>query len=306
MKRSLMKRTEEAPVVLSLIVATVDRVQELARLLRSIDAQQMPGLELIVVDQNIDDRVKVLLDQAALLTTCTHIRSSRGLSRARNVGLAVAKGDIIGFPDDDCWYPEGLLPQIKAWFDGHPAYHLLCCTLRDETGREVAARWPGFSQALDRNGILRATVSPSMFMRTEAVRQLGGFDEQIGLGAETLFQSGEDTDLALRCLDAEGKAWFEKELHVCHPSREPALVPSHRGFAYGMGFGYILGKHDYHPIWLAYHVARAVSGMIRSFLKAQTAEAAFYFQSAGGRWKGYAISSRRARRLGRSSVPRRV
>jgi glycosyltransferase involved in cell wall biosynthesis len=301
-----MKRSQETPVVVSLIVATVDRVQELARLLDSIEAQQLPGLELIVVDQNVDDRVKVVLDQAALLTSYTHIRSSRGLSRARNAGLTVAKGDIIGFPDDDSWYPEGVLAQIKAWFDGHPAYHLLCCTLRDETGREVAARWPGFSQALDRNGILRAAVSASLFMRTEAIRQAGGFDEQIGLGSGTLFQSGEDTDLALRCLDAGGKAWFEKELHVCHPRREPAQVSPRRGYAYGMGFGYILGKHDYHPIWLAYHVARAVSGMIRSFLKAQTAEAAFYFQSARGRLKGYAISSRRARRLGRSSVPRRV
>src|ERR1700761_2332755 len=116
-----MKPSQEAPVFLSLILATVDRVQELTRLLRSIEAQQMPGLELIVVDQNVDDRVKVLLDQAALFTSYTPIRSSRGLSRARNAGLAIARGHIIGFPDDDCWYPEGLLPQVKAWFDGQPA-----------------------------------------------------------------------------------------------------------------------------------------------------------------------------------------
>jgi glycosyltransferase involved in cell wall biosynthesis len=301
-----MKLDEEAPVVFSLILATVDRVQELARLLHSIESQQMPGLELIVVDQNRDDRVKVLLDQTVHLTRYTHICSPRGLSRARNAGLAIAKGEIIGFPDDDSWFPEGVLPQIKAWFESHPAYHLLCCTLRDETGAEVAARWPGFSQPLDRNGILRAAVSASLFLRADAIRQIGGFDEQIGLGSETLFQSGEDTDLALRCLDAGGKAWFEKELHVCHPRREPAHVSSRRGFAYGMGFGYILGKHNYPPSLLGYHVARAIVGMIRSFLRAQIGEAAFYFQSARGRWKGYAISSRRARRLDRSSVPRRV
>jgi hypothetical protein len=282
------------PVNVSLIVATVDRVEELTRLVRSIEAQHMHGVELIIVDQNNDDRVKALIDHAASRLCCVHIRSPRGLSRARNAGLAVARGAIVGFPDDDCWYPQGSLQQVKEWFDRHPAYQLLCCALQDETGKEVAARWPACSQALDRNSTLRAAASASLFMRSEAVRQLGGFDEQIGLGSGTLFQSGEDTDLALRWLQAGGSAWFEKHLWVGHPRRDPAQVPARRGFAYGMGFGYILGKHGYPARLLAYHVARAFIGAIWSLLRLRSVEASFYLQSARGRWKGYAAASRRA------------
>jgi glycosyltransferase involved in cell wall biosynthesis len=287
---------KDSPVAISLIVATVGRVEELARLLQSIAVQQMPEVELIVVDQNPDDRVKTLLEDAAPLLRCTHIRSPLGLSRARNAGLAVAMGAIVGFPDDDCWYPEKFLLHVKQWFDIHPAHQLLCCSLRDETGKEVAARWPVYSQRLNRNSALRAAASASLFIRAQAVRQLNGFDEQIGLGSGTLFQSGEDTDLALRCLRAGGNAWFEKFLHVGHPRRDPAGVPPHRGFAYGMGFGYILGKHGYPSRLAAYHVVRAIIGASRSLLRLRATEASFYLQSALGRWKGYAAASRMAKK----------
>jgi glycosyltransferase involved in cell wall biosynthesis len=289
-------------IALSLIVATVDRVEELARLLHSIEVQHMPGVELIIVDQNDDDRVQALIDQVASRLRCTRIRSPRGLSRARNAGLAIARGTIVGFPDDDCWYPLGCLQQVKEWFDLHQSHQLLCCALQDETGKEVAARWPAYSQALDRNSMLRAAASASLFMRSETIRQLGGFDEQIGLGSGTLFQSGEDTDLALRCLRGGASAWFEKRLWVCHPRRDPAQVPPDRGFAYGMGFGYILGKHGYPTRFLGYHVARALIGAVWSLLRLRTGEAAFYVQSARGRWKGYAAGSRRTILVGENGA----
>jgi glycosyltransferase involved in cell wall biosynthesis len=53
-------RNEE--IVVSLVVATVGRAQELSRMLASIDRQSLKGIELIIVDQNTDDRVEKLLE----------------------------------------------------------------------------------------------------------------------------------------------------------------------------------------------------------------------------------------------------
>jgi cellulose synthase/poly-beta-1,6-N-acetylglucosamine synthase-like glycosyltransferase len=276
-----------SPVILSLVVATVDRTDELALLLRSVDSQSMDELEVVVVDQNPDERVRDLLSSVSC--RCVHVRSARGLSRARNAGLEAATGAIVGFPDDDCWYPAGLLRRVKQWFEDHPADDFLCCGLQDATGREVAARWPARSGPIDRISALRAAVSSVLFLRTDAIRAVGGFDESIGLGAESAIQSGEDTDLVLRCLAAGSRGWFEKEFHVCHPRRDPSLVPAQRGFSYGMGFGYILGKHGY-SAWLpAYHVGRALGGGLQALLRLRIPEAAFYFQSARGRALGYTI-----------------
>jgi glycosyltransferase involved in cell wall biosynthesis len=253
----------------SLIVATVGRTQELNRLLESIAVQSLTSLELIIVDQNADDRVKQLLEDSAHSFLRIHVRSPRGLSRARNVGINLASGRILCFPDDDCWYPGDLLPQVVQWFDQHQDYHFLCCTAQDGRGREVASRWPSHSLAIDRDSVLRACASASLFIR------------------RTAFQSAEDSDLALRCMSRGGKGWFAKQLYVYHPDKGAGEVGNSRALGYGMGFGYLLRKHRYSPRTLIYHVVRALGGLLKSIILAEPDKTGFYWNSAYGRLRGY-------------------
>jgi len=287
----------KALTMVSLVVATRGRVDELKRLLTSLEAQSYRDFEVIVVDQNGDNRLHEVLAGRSLVIR--HLTCSVGASRARNEGLRVARGTIIGFPDDDCWYPEGFLHRVGTWFARNGKHDLLCTVLRDEEGREVAARWPACSQSLDRHSVLRAAASAAMFVRRDIFRGLGGFDEYIGLGAASAFQSGEDTDLALRCLEAGSSGWFEKALHACHPRKEPSQVPPRRAFGYGMGFGYILAKHAYSRSMLVYYVLRALAGAVRAMLLLRVRDAAFYFQSARGRWEGYRLFLSQHRANGR-------
>src|SRR5271166_3162469 len=110
--------------MVSLIVATVNRVAELDRLLTSLDRQTYKEFEVIVVDQNPNDRLVPLLAKHPRLSI-KHLRCERGLSRARNAGLQVAKGEIVAIPDDDCWYPDRLLESVTAWFASHPEFGIL-------------------------------------------------------------------------------------------------------------------------------------------------------------------------------------
>jgi glycosyltransferase involved in cell wall biosynthesis len=89
----------------SLVLATVGRTQEVARFLDSLARQTYRDFELIVVDQNPDDRLVELLRPFELRFPIIHLRCERGVSRARNLGPKYVSGDIVGFPDDDCWYP---------------------------------------------------------------------------------------------------------------------------------------------------------------------------------------------------------
>ena len=89
---------------ISLILATKGRVEEMKRFMRSLAQEGNGSFELIVVDQNEDDRVGAILRELNLRFPIIHLRSEVGLSRARNVGATAATGDIIAFPDDDCWY----------------------------------------------------------------------------------------------------------------------------------------------------------------------------------------------------------
>src|SRR5258708_17990546 len=94
----------------TLIIATLGRATELETLFESLALQHYPGLDCIVVDQNPDDRLKEIIDRWQDAFCIRRLRSSPGLSQARNIGLQYATGDIVAYPDDDCWYSPSLLP----------------------------------------------------------------------------------------------------------------------------------------------------------------------------------------------------
>ena len=102
-----------------LVTATVDRTAPLEELLRSLAAQTHRAFRLVVVDQNADDRVAALLASHRDLEVL-HLRSTRGLSRARNVALPRLAGDLVAFPDDDCVYAPDLLERVARAIRGRP------------------------------------------------------------------------------------------------------------------------------------------------------------------------------------------
>ena len=102
---------------LSLVVCTVGRVEPLARLLDSLLAQTRRDFEVLLVDQNPPGTLDELVARVAGKLDIKHLRSERGLSRARNVGLAAVNGEIVCFPDDDCWYPTELVAEVVARFE---------------------------------------------------------------------------------------------------------------------------------------------------------------------------------------------
>src|SRR4051794_3826585 len=122
-------RSDEPPrrfcMRFSLITATLDRSEELSALLSSLSAQTNADFELIVVDQNDDDRLLPVLAGFPALKI-QHLRCPvRALSLARNQGLQSATGQIVAFPDDDCLYKPETLAIVDSCFATDPALALL-------------------------------------------------------------------------------------------------------------------------------------------------------------------------------------
>src|SRR5262245_7608092 len=98
--------------IFSLVIPTIHRTQELSRLLGSL-APQVPGLgeagdlEVLVVDQNPDDRLLPVLEPYRTRFKLVHLKApSLGQSHAKNLGIRSASGRYMAFPDDDCFYAE--------------------------------------------------------------------------------------------------------------------------------------------------------------------------------------------------------
>lgn len=199
---------------LTLVVATVGRTEEIGRLIESLAEQSDKDFEVVLVDQNPDDRIARYISLGISRgLVIRHVRlPTKNLSGARNEGVRLARGDVVGFPDDDCWYDRHLVGALRALFSGNMD--------------GVIGRWAeAYAQAgsaserdvtLATARIFRAgdTSSITLFLKTSVVVGLGGFDSRIGVGQ--WFGSGEETDLLLRILKAGGVLARSSQVIVHH------------------------------------------------------------------------------------------
>lgn len=273
----------------SLVLATVGRTEELNRFFRSLSGQTACTVELIVIDQNDDDRLKPILSEIQPPISCLHLRSPRGLSRARNRGLAKVNGEIIAFPDDDCWYPPQFLSSLKDRFDKHPQIDGWTGMTRDADGTPSASRWSTRGGMLTKNNLWTRAMSPAIFLRRTAVLTIGQFNESLGVGSGTEWGSGEETDYLIRGLQAGLRLEYDPSIAVYHPqiATDHSTAAGTRARSYGMGFGWVLRAHRYALPVVIYHWARSCAGVLRALVRGDLANARFSWRVLHGRVRGY-------------------
>lgn len=231
----------------SLIMATLGRVSEIKRFIESLEEQTYQNFELIIIDQNKDNRLDKLVKTFSDKIEIHHIKISKsGLSFARNIGLQYVKGDFIAFPDDDCWYFPDTLENIVTKFNND---HSLGCVTGcpiDQDGNLLLPSAPKTAVLLDSRSIWHAAISITIFVKTKIVMDLSvRFDEMLGVGADSPYGSGEETDFLLTLLEKHIKLKYFPDLQVGHPNKEQGK--NRRQFKtlylYGCGLGYVLNKH---------------------------------------------------------------
>lgn len=106
-------------MLVSVITPTYNRAKFLKEAISSILNQDYPNFELIVVDDGSIDETASIIDDYG--NRIKYIRiAHQGVSRARNVGISQAKGELISFLDsDDIWRPKKLSIQVE-FFKYHP------------------------------------------------------------------------------------------------------------------------------------------------------------------------------------------
>ena len=277
--------TEELPSF-DLVVATVGRIDELDRLLASLDRQSHRRFAVHVVDQNVDDRLRPVLAAHPDLGIA-RLRSQPGLSRARNVGLAHVAADLVAFPDDDCVYPDDLLARVARTFAMRPELDGLAGRVVDHDG-ESAATWNLEPAMLERDNLWNRVNSAALFLRRDLVGRVGPFDERLGLGSGEPWSSSEEVDYLVRALEHGARVAYDPELVVVHPI---AVLDAPLGFRDGASVGYVLRKHGYPARVVARMLVRPLGGTLVSLARRDATRARFHAAALRGRLHGY----RRAR-----------
>jgi glycosyltransferase involved in cell wall biosynthesis len=277
--------------MISLVVATVSRVDELDRLLNSLEKQSLSNFEVIVVDQNQDDRLLPILKRHANLQT-VHLRSPLGASRARNVGIRAVQGDIIAIPDDDCWYAEELLASVDEWLASHPDFDVLFTGMRNQYGQLMLPKLPPPPGPCTRERIWDCSVVWSGFFRRSVVEAIGEFDETLGPGSDTIVKACEDSDYCIRPLDFGFKVWFEPSLAVYHPDLQATERLRRNIYPYAIAQGYIARRHGFSRYYIMTQVVRSLAGAAAALAKADLTRTGLYLLRAAGQFQGYFWAAR--------------
>jgi glycosyltransferase involved in cell wall biosynthesis len=250
-------------VTFDLVVATIERVEELGRLLDSLEGQTHKDFRVVLVDQNEDDRVQRELERHPSLRI-ERLQAARGLSVARNAALPHLQADVVAFPDDDCIYPNDLLERVAA----------RVANLDGVTGREPS--WGADAARLTRDNLWNRAISFTIFLRRPLVERVGAFDEELGLPSS----SGEEIDYLIRALDTGARIEYDPALVVEHPQKQVDLAAV--GARDGASIGYILRKHRYPLRVVLPMLLRPVAGVL-----IHPRRAGFHLATLQGRLRGY-------------------
>ena len=182
----------------SVIVNTDDRAESLAITLDSLGYLDHPSFEVIVVQGPTPDATDEFLaryEGEVKVGHCPH----RNLSESRNIGIALAGGEIIAFIDDDAYPDPQWLNRLDEAYDnlevagaGGPVWDWTGARLQvlysmaNRLGDVWVENRPGIdpSWLLSRPGTAEFTypIGTNTSFRRQRIIEIGGFDEQFEYG----------------------------------------------------------------------------------------------------------------------------
>ena len=230
----------------ALVTSTIGRPDDLRRLLLSLSRLDDPSvIEFILVDQDPDGASSDVLHSEEWPFVNRALTSSRGLSRGRNTGLAHVRAPVVTFPDDDCWYRPDTVSNALSVLASMPGLAGVSGIQRTASGEPSMIRWPSRACEITTRNFYRCAISSTMFMRTDLVRGLGGFDETLGAGSAFGYGSGEESDLLLRTIEAGGRWRFEPDIAVLQDDPRGEIDDSfpEKMARYSQGFGRVFADH---------------------------------------------------------------
>lgn len=248
---------------LSVIICTRDRPTQLMQCLRflRVAEEACPSLmiEVVLVENGSQPAARLdTTDVAAVAPLRTRLfrLENGGLSVARNYGMALARGLLFAFVDDDCLVDRRWFADARAHRDRMPGHFLLGGRVRladpqdfPFTIKDVADAQQ-FHHGIHPGGFVQGC---NFLMPRETADRVGPFDPRFGAGA--YFRAGEDTDYIIRAHGAGVPVHYVPDMLVLHwHGRRTRTEIARLNHGYAHANGAILAKHVLHHPWLARHL----------------------------------------------------
>jgi GT2 family glycosyltransferase len=245
----------------SVIVATRDRVASLSRCLDSLAALDYPEYEVVVVDNVPGTSATERLIARRHARDVRYVVEGRpGLAAAHNRGIAIARGEIVAFTDDDVVVDRRWLLELATAF--HWAPDIGCVTGMIAAAELVtpAQIWSDARWAFGKGStphVFRVSDRPrpgplfpfaagqfgsgaNMAFRADVLRALGGFDPALGTGTRS--RGGDDLAAFFAVVTAGYALAYAPAAIVHHWPRRDYASLRRQAYGYGAGLSAYLTK----------------------------------------------------------------
>jgi glycosyltransferase involved in cell wall biosynthesis len=271
-----MSSSVAARLLVSVVLPTRNRHAHALACAQTILANQ-GFIELLVIDQSDGTETRDALAGITDERLRYQSTDTRGVTAARNLGIDLARGDIVAFTDDDCRVEPNWVETMTAVFEADPEVAVMCGRVHvpeelREKGfaesfepeiREWKDRYPPFGRDWG--------ITANLALRRDITSRVGKFDPMLGAGAP--LRSGGEPDLLFRVLRAGMKIVNARECSVEHLGVRAHGEESQRLMrGYGKGTGAALFKHvrlgdvdamGVYAGFLAANVSRVCKNLVR-------------------------------------------
>lgn len=220
------------------VIPTQGRRKNLPNILESLAGLRVPPYAVAVNDQSESDEIaRVCEERQGLFPILRRTTRTfpRGVSSARNGAIAAILGDVdwICTLDDDSVIVDSPIGRIEEFGNASAI-----------AGRYRSSRIASYAPmrfTIDLRTAWTHTVESAMFFRSDALRAVGLFDETLGTGNATPWQSGEGTDLIFRCM-TYGPVLYDPDFVVTAAAYRNTDFPISKHRRYARGTGRVMRK----------------------------------------------------------------
>jgi glycosyltransferase involved in cell wall biosynthesis len=194
---------------ISIVTICRDNPEELKETCASVDEQQRPAFEHIIIDGSTRPEIRRWLNETPQPSHRIWVSEpDEGISDAFNKGVGKATGDLVQFLNaGDRLHDSSVLSQVAEAFTRDPSLRWLHGSLRMMRG----GLWVVIGKPFDPERLyrgMRSTFHPTMYVRRELFQRHGGFDKSLKIAM--------DYDFLCR-IAKERNTFLDKPLVVFEP-----------------------------------------------------------------------------------------
>ncbi|MDP9325527.1 MAG: glycosyltransferase family 2 protein [Candidatus Dormibacteraeota bacterium] len=198
--------------LVSVVIPTLRRPQGLSRAVASVLAQDLDGpgsIEVVIAisDSGQADDVATAERLAGDPRVRVAHAAGRGAGAARNAGIAIARGALLAFMDDDCVAQPGWL---RAAVDSMEDADIV------QGSTFPAAQVPAFYHSVHAEPPTWRWETCNLLVRRDTVERFGGFDETWNAEGRVGAQHGEDIEWGWRLVRHGARPAFATDAIVLH------------------------------------------------------------------------------------------